>query len=328
MASVRLSARRARPKQARATVSPAMTALPIAWVTSVRASLSPSNRFVVSDSTNDRSELTWLLLLMIEASRAGVATRFRRCDMFVTSRRQTGGLRVIEANRWLTELEARLRALRERSDPEDVHQLRVATRRLATWLRLAGLHVLRDDLRWLRRVAGAVRDIDVVLDIEGDPTWTRWLRSERRVQHQALMTALASDRTGGLLLALRSLPAVTRDQARARLKRLAGRALEAGDELEAAPDEPERFHHLRRKVRTLRYGLEWLDEKTGAFREFQEVSGLAADRALSLRLMAVYPQFEELAARRGQLESEYAQRRHAAFEAWAGLRERVQEMTR
>ena len=253
---------------------------------------------------------------------------FRRCDMFVTSRRQTGGLRVIEANRWLNELEGRLTALRERSEPEDVHQLRVATRRLAAWLRLAGLHVLRDDLRWLRRVAGAVRDIDVVLEIEGDPTWTRWLRSERRVQHQALMGALATERTAGLLLALRSLPAVPRDEARERLQRLARRALEAGDDLEAAPDDPERFHHLRRKVRTLRYGLEWLDEKTGAFREFQAVSGLAADRALSLRLLEVYPQVEELAARRRTLEAEYAERRHAALDTWAGLRQRVEERAR
>lgn len=235
---------------------------------------------------------------------------------------------MIEATRLLNELESRLTILRERSAPEDVHQLRVATRRLAAWLRLGGLHVLRDDLRWLRRVAGVVRDIDVVLEIEGDPTWTRWLRSERRVQHQALTTALASERTAGLLLALKSLPPVTRDQARARLGRLAGRALAAGDELVAAPDDPERLHVLRRKVRTVRYGLEWLDEKTGAFRAFQAVSGLAADRALTLRLLATYPQVEELAARRQQLETEYAGRRLAALEAWAGLRERVREMTR
>lgn len=233
---------------------------------------------------------------------------------------------MIEADRWLNELEGRLTSLRERSDPEDVHQLRVATRRLAAWLRLGGLHVLRDDLRWLRQVAGAVRDIDVVLEIEGDPAWTRWLRSERRVRHQALATALASERTAGLVLALRSLPALTREQARDRLRRIAGRALEAGDELEAAPDDPERFHLLRRKVRILRYGLEWLEEKTGAFREFQEVSGLAVDRAMSLRLLEVYPQVEELAARRGQLEAEYAEQRHAALDAWAGLRERIQEM--
>jgi len=233
---------------------------------------------------------------------------------------------VIEVNRWLGELEGRLETLRESGVPEDVHQLRVATRRLAAWLRLGRHHVLRDDLRWLRRIAGAVRDIDVVLAIEGDPTWSRWLRSERRVRHQALRLALEAERTAGLVLALRSLPAPTRETARARLARLAARALEAGDALEAQPEDAELFHVLRRKVRVVRYGLEWLEDKTGAFREFQEVSGLAADRALSLRLLAIYPQVEELAARRSQLETEYAERRHAALETWPALRERIRDM--
>lgn len=233
---------------------------------------------------------------------------------------------MIEAGRWLSELEGRLEALRESAAPEDVHQLRVATRRLAAWLRLGAHHVLRDDLRWLRRVAGAVRDIDVVLEIEGDPTWTRWLRSERRVRRQALKLALDAERTAGLVLALRSLPPVPKETATSRLSRLAARALEAGDALEAQPDDAERFHILRRKVRVLRYSLEWLDQKTAAFREFQEVSGLAADRALSLRLLAVYPQPDELAARKSQLETEYAARRHAALDVWPALRERIRDM--
>jgi CHAD domain-containing protein len=233
---------------------------------------------------------------------------------------------VIESTPWLVELEQRVAGARERPDPDQVHQLRVATRRLAAWLRLGGLHVLRDDLRWLCHAAGSVRDIDVVLELEGDPAWTRWLRSERRVQHRALTAALGSERTGGLLLALASLPPVSRSAARHELGRLAGKALAAGEELEAAPDDAERFHRLRRKVRVVRYGLEWLDEKTGAFREFQEVSGLAADRALVLRLLAAYPLIDELAARRATLEAELADRRRAALEAWGSLRVRVREL--
>ncbi|HEU5057779.1 MAG TPA: CHAD domain-containing protein [Kofleriaceae bacterium] len=233
---------------------------------------------------------------------------------------------MIEAGPWLRKLEQDTAALRESSEPAAVHQLRVATRRLAAWLRLGGLHVLRDDLRWLRGVAGAVRDIDVVLEVEGDPAWTRWLRSERRVRHQALGAAVGSERTAGLLLALSSLPPVDRHLAQSRLGRLAGNALAAGEELEATPDDPERFHQLRRTVRMLRYGLEWLDEKTGAFRAFQDVSGLAADRAMSLRLLGVYPDAEALAARRAQLEAEYAERRRDALEAWAALRHRVRAL--
>ncbi len=232
----------------------------------------------------------------------------------------------IEPTRWLRELDARVAAAHERPAPDEIHQLRVATRRLAAWLRLGGLHVLRDDLRWLRRVAGVVRDIDVVLELEGDPSWTRWLRSERRVQQQALAAALGSERCTALLSALADLPAIPRELARDRLARLAGKALTAGDDFEAAPDDPERFHHLRRKVRVVRYGLEWLDEKTGAFREFQDVSGLAADRALSLRLLASYPAAPALAARQRELEADLAERRRAALEAWGAVRERMREL--
>ena len=232
----------------------------------------------------------------------------------------------IAPTHWLNELEARVVAARERPGPAEVHQVRVATRRLSTWLRLAGVHVLRDDLRWLRRAAGVVRDIDVVLDLEGDPSWSRWLRSERRVQQQALATALGSERCGALLSALATVPATPRQLARDRLARLADKALAAGDELQAAPDDPERFHLLRRKVRVVRYGLEWLGEKTGAFREFQDISGLAADRALSLRLLATYPAAPTLATRRAELEADYADRRRAALDAWGALRERVREL--
>lgn len=233
---------------------------------------------------------------------------------------------MIAATRWLGQLESALEALRERSAPGDVHDLRVASRRLAVWLRLAGLHVLRDDLRWLRQAAGAVRDIDVVLAIEGDPSWSRWLRSERRVRHQELRIALEAERTAGLVLALRGLPPVSTARAREQLAALAASALEAGEKLEAAPDDAERFHLLRRKVRILRFGLEWLDRKTRPLREFQEVSGAAADRALSLRLLAEYPQREELAVRARQLEAEYADRRLAALEVWPAVRDRIRDM--
>src|SRR5436190_23325302 len=56
-------------------------------------------------------------------------------------------------------------------DPEDVHQARVATRRLRSDLRtfsplLDGewLEALRDELRWLGAALGAVRDADVLAD--------------------------------------------------------------------------------------------------------------------------------------------------------------------
>ncbi|MSO95493.1 MAG: CYTH and CHAD domain-containing protein [Thermoleophilia bacterium] len=56
-------------------------------------------------------------------------------------------------------------------DPEDLHQLRVATRRLRAFLRAAGALVekewavsLREELGWLGRHLGPARDLDVMLD--------------------------------------------------------------------------------------------------------------------------------------------------------------------
>ena len=60
---------------------------------------------------------------------------------------------------------------RRGDDPEDVHQLRVATRRLRAFLRAAGVLVdrdwavsLREELGWLGGHLGPARDLDVMLD--------------------------------------------------------------------------------------------------------------------------------------------------------------------
>lgn len=233
---------------------------------------------------------------------------------------------MIEATRWRDELEARLAAAREKPAPDQVHELRIATRRLAAWLWLGGHRVLVDDLRWLRTVAGAVRDVDVVIELEADPGWSRWLRSERRVRQQALAAALAAERAAALVQALAGLPAVARGEGRERLRKLARRTLASGEALAAEPDDEAAFHRLRRRARLLRYGLEWLGEGTRAFRDFQEVSGAAADRALVLRMLALYPHAGDLAARRAELEAEFADRRRAALATWPALRERVRAL--
>jgi CHAD domain-containing protein len=246
--------------------------------------------------------------------------------MFVTSRCHVEGVRVIEVTPWLTELVTYRALVRERAEPEDVHQLRVATRRVASWLRLGRSQVLRDDLGWLRRVAGAVRDADVVLEMEPDDGWSQWLREVRRTRGAELAAAISGERTDALLVALAGLPALERATAGTSLRRLARRVLAASDQLEAEPEDLERFHRLRRAVRGLRYGLVWLDEKTSAFRQFQEISGLAADRSLALRLLDEYPRAAALAGRRAELVRGLDLHRRAAIGAWADLRDRVMEL--
>ncbi|HEU4743256.1 MAG TPA: CHAD domain-containing protein, partial [Meiothermus sp.] len=64
---------------------------------------------------------------------------------------------MIAPTRWLLHLENHLPVARKGADPEGVHQVRVAGRRLRVWLELGGYQVLHDDLRWLVRGAGKVR---------------------------------------------------------------------------------------------------------------------------------------------------------------------------
>jgi CHAD domain-containing protein len=229
---------------------------------------------------------------------------------------------MIEATPWLSALRDHMAASADRGDPEDIHDLRVATRRLNAWLKLGRIHPLQDDLAWLRDAAGAVRDPDVVLVMKPEAAFARWLGQLRSARHQDLRTALTSERARALVLALESMAGIERRLARRSVPRLAKHALERGREFEAKPDDPERFHALRRAVRSLRYALEWLDQKTGAFRNFQEVSGLAADQALAQRMLDLYPG-PALTARRARVDAEYHAGRAHALEAWPELRERV-----
>ena len=230
---------------------------------------------------------------------------------------------MIPATPWLEALDAHLAAA-PRGDQEDVHQLRVATRRLTSWLKLARLRVLRSDLRWLRAAGGRVRDVDVVLGQDPPDSMARWLRAERDDRVTDLRAALHSPRVDALRLALGLLPPVEPDRARRVLPRLARRALFLGDELQRAPNDVEGFHALRRSVRNLRYALEWLDEKTGGFKEFQDVSGRAADLSSALLLLDACPDAEALTSHRHLLDEEFAARRLDAVATWPSLRETIE----
>lgn len=230
---------------------------------------------------------------------------------------------MIPATPWLEALDAHL-AASSRGDPEDVHQLRVATRRLTSWLKLARRRVLRSDLRWLRAAAGRVRDIDVVLGQDPPDSMARWLRGERDDRLIDLRDALVSPRVEALRVALGLLPPVDPDRARRVLPRLARRALSLGDELQGAPNDVEGFHALRRAVRSLRYALEWMGDKTGGFKEFQDVSGRAADLSSALLLLDACPDAEALTDHRHLLDEEFAARRLDAVATWPSLRETIE----
>lgn len=224
---------------------------------------------------------------------------------------------------WLETLQSHLGAVQNGAGEEEVHQLRVATRRLTSWLKLGRIRILRSDLRWLRAAGGGVRDVDVLLAQRPPEPMVEWLQEERARRLGQLLRVVVAPRTEALCAAFAHVAPIEEGRARETLPRLARRTLEQGDQLTLAPNDVERFHQLRRSVRVLRYALEWLDEKTAAFKQFQDLSGRGADLSVALLLLDVYPEAAGLADYRLRLDQEFAACRIESVAAWPALRDAV-----
>ncbi|MBK7641657.1 MAG: CHAD domain-containing protein [Planctomycetes bacterium] len=193
---------------------------------------------------------------------------------------------MIRPRPWIDALARHAHSARERPDPEHVHQLRVAAGRLVVWLRLARRRALRDDLRWLRRGAARVRDLDVLLAQHGAETWSAALVGERREAAAALHTELASARLDGLLQALEYLPALDEARARKRLSKLRAKADDAAAQaFSLDPPRSADLHTLRKRVRGVRYALEWMGQPSSPEQALQDELGRLRD-AEAARLRA------------------------------------------
>ena len=203
------------------------------------------------------------------------------------------------------------------ADPENLHQFRVASRRLRAFLRVARQLVdttwaapLRTQLGELGRAGGPVRDLDVLLE-----QLQRELQSLDPAElpaAQALIAALGSerDRLQAELLALLAAPAYLRlldrlalpIQATARPPRISVRKLAARElrrlvrdvqKLGGSPDD-EQLHALRIKVKRVRYAVELGGEPTrpqtkraiGAAKTLQDLLGEHRDTVVAERLLA------------------------------------------
>jgi CHAD domain-containing protein len=174
--------------------------------------------------------------------------------------------------------------------PHEIHQLRVAARRLRVALRLfrhmlpsRTVAHLRADLRWFAGALGDVRDLDVYADNfrayahdvpaeqkHGLGAYELWLRRERAEarskmagvfaapRYEALFATaasfLADGPSDGALRRWRSLP--TRDGIRRSLAASSKRVRRLGDRV-TARSTPREIHELRIRSKRLRYELEF-----------------------------------------------------------------------
>lgn len=176
-------------------------------------------------------------------------------------------------------------------DPEAVHDMRVATRRMRAALRVfqhgfpkALRAYLRGELAWLARRLGAVRDLDVQLAAldrfcsdPGGPEraalapYRAHLEGRRRQRHRSLLAALRSSRYLRLLAEIEAFTLadsrlLTRSRraqepvakaGRKAIRKTFRRLLEHGDAIGVAPTAEE-LHALRIRAKRARYLLEFL----------------------------------------------------------------------
>jgi CHAD domain-containing protein len=189
---------------------------------------------------------------------------------------------------WLAHLRKHLPIARQGQDPEGVHQVRVAVRRLRVWLQLAGMRVLEDDLAWLVRAAGQVRDLEVLL-LHPDlpPAFQKWARVRLKQARTEFIPVLDSPRLAGLLQALSILPPLDGKAAQARLARLAQRVERRAEEWRAE-DSIESLHALRRALRRLRYAREWLQQDSEIVKKLQDIFGQVGDLSFTLNYLSIY----------------------------------------
>ena len=177
--------------------------------------------------------------------------------------------------------------------PEDVHQIRTATRRMRVTLRLFGSLLpprtaarLGRDLRWFARALGTVRDLDVHAEALREHVrslgpvaaqelgdYEVALQRERAVAHDSLREVVASDRYAGVMTAVSELldhapsPAALRRWgsftiragAARYVKRSRKHVLKLGRELDSDAGSDD-LHRLRKRAKQLRYTLEFFEE--------------------------------------------------------------------
>jgi hypothetical protein len=211
-------------------------------------------------------------------------------------------------------------------EPEAVHRLRVSAGRLSVWLELCGRRALRDDLRRLRRAASEVRDLDVICARDGGDAWAAALRAQRAGELALLRQGLSAARAGTVLEALALLPEPDPARARAALRRLRRRTLAAGERLAGGEQDPRALHRLRRRLRRLRYALDWLGADTARLRALQDALGEYNNLCIEDQHLERAGAEFDLAARRAAVRAGIAERGAQALQAWRDSQAHIEDL--
>ncbi len=226
---------------------------------------------------------------------------------------------------WLEHLRLHLGVLAGEVTPASVHQLRVALARLRVWALLDGDEALGAELRWLRRAAGPVRDLDVQLSHPAMPSSLALeLREERTRAARALSRVMRGARAAALLTALEGAQPLRARRIARKTRRLAEKALRSGDTLVIGDGDA--MHAFRRAVRRVRFALEWSGaERPECFVELQSRLGDLNDlRMASLRARRA-PATKAVLAYRRALRVELGDAEQRALTAWPRVRTALTE---
>jgi len=232
------------------------------------------------------------------------------------------------------------------SEPEDLHQLRVATRRLRSVLKTAApildrawVDQIRGELAWLGGELGRARDSDVLIPYLRQEAGTlapadrkalaplfKKLQLQRASARRAVLRALRSERYLALLASIEAAaagpPPGGTGSLRTEVKNEFRKLRKAMDAVEAGPTD-EAIHRARIKGKQARYATELLEDELGkpgakllaAAKDFQDAAGehqdaVVAEARIRALLRGVRAQRTVLAA--GMLIGRERDRRDAA----------------
>jgi CHAD domain-containing protein len=241
------------------------------------------------------------------------------------------------------------------SDSEDLHQLRVATRRLRAFLRcgrplveLSWAESLRSELAWLGQALGPARDLDVLverlaadvesLDVDADAAQGLLvgLEAERAASRQAVLEALSSERYLALLDRLDHVAEPELSSSETTLSAIAAAEWRrVRRHVGSVPSDPsdDELHSVRLRIKRVRYAAELAEHELGAkgrrfvesAKALQALLGEHQDAAVAearIRAWAAVSPDGSVAA--GRLVATERQRkrdvRRAWREAWDALR--------